>query len=68
MGDRNMSAIVKCYVEFDDGSVRWVHEIKVTDDVRFLNSVEGYACRVTGPDHNPYWLKTDGAVSKRGPA
>lgn len=62
-----MTATVKHYIEFDNGAVSWRHEITDRDHASYLNSVEGFACRVTGPDHDPYWLRTDGTISKKAP-
>jgi hypothetical protein len=62
-----MTAKVRHIVDFDDGTSRWAHDLPPGSDVRHLNAVAGWAGRVVGPTHDPYWLGLDGKKSRKGP-
>lgn len=62
-----MTAKIRHLVEFDDGEVRWTHDIPEGSRVDFLNMTPTFVARVTGTAHTPYWLKRDGGKSKKGP-
>jgi hypothetical protein len=62
-----MTAKVRHIVEFDDGVSMWVHDLPDGSNLRHIN-LGGWAGRVMGPTHDPYWLRPDGSKSKKGPA
>ena len=62
-----MSGRVATLLIYEDGERRWTHELPPGSSVQHLNSVQGYAGKVSGPTHKPYWLTVDGAISKKAP-
>lgn len=62
-----MSAKVTKIIEFDDGVRRWRHDLPDGSDIRHLNLNAEYVGKVTGPTHNPYWLKSDGTITSKAP-
>lgn len=48
----------------DDGTARR-HDLPAGSDLRAERAVPGFVGRVMGPRHEPYWLRADGAVSKK---
>lgn len=61
-----MAVKIRHIVEFDDGVNKWTHDLPAGSDLRHPN-LGGWAGRIIGPTHNPYWLRPDGSKSKNGP-
>lgn len=62
-----MPATIKTIVEYEEGGVRWAHELAPGSTVQHLNVLKEGVGRVIGPTHNPYWLLLDGTTSKKEP-
>jgi hypothetical protein len=60
-----MSARVATLVFYDDGTNKWEHELSPGSSVQHMNAVPGYAGKVTGPTHDPYWLTVTGMKARK---